>query len=474
MLRPFARVSTAVSIAAAITLCSVAVGQATTQLASTKYDTSYQNAGVLLLPQMPRTVGQIARTCDVSGDHLNIAGRFGPSATGGYGKWSTTQKLATTSIKLTPRQPMMLGIAEVSWHTQRIPTDHSVVSQDFDSGGGFAYVTRSVKKGNADKFKIFRVLPNGRRDAKFGNNGYVSVTVAGLKSTFAGLLRVIALPGSKVQFMVQTPSNDVILRFKSTGKPDAGWGSGGVVTLPPARTKLNGPNYGGAPPLDAATPTPDGGLLVAANQLPGGTASGVLGLVKLSNRGKVDVEWGDKGFWRPPAPKVTTYGTLGQTVLTSIRKGGDYAVLYGDSVDRDGSGQVDLKLAYVDSDSGVTTLFNDKAASYPYGGDGGAPDDNPWIMRESASGTIFGYAGSEYGAPGGTFGGEATRFSADTDKAVNTATISNSGFATGAFAVDPKAKYLYFCGAEGVTSKRTKIVANREQRKAIAIRRVKL
>src|SRR4029079_12964304 len=122
MLRPFARLWTTTTIAAALVLSSVTVAQA-----ATKFDTSYQNAGTLQLPVIQGLYGQVAQTCDVSGKNLNIAGRFGYNQPGLPGPWTKAQKLATTSIKLRPRQNMMLGIAEVSWRKQRIPTGQVVI-----------------------------------------------------------------------------------------------------------------------------------------------------------------------------------------------------------------------------------------------------------------------------------------------------------------------------------------------------------
>ncbi|MBI2691044.1 MAG: hypothetical protein HYX29_03760 [Solirubrobacterales bacterium] len=470
MPRPFARLSTAITIAAALVLCAGAVAQA-----STKFDTSYQNAGTLQLPTIKGLYGQVTQTCDVSGKNLNIAGRFGFNNPGLPGPWSTDQQLATTAIKLRPRQNMMLGIAEVSWRKQRIPTGQIVLAEDFDSQGGFAYVTRSQRKSLRGDLKLFRVLPNGRRDAKFGNKGYISITIAGFDRLQPLGFRVIALPGSKVAVLAQTASKQLVLRYLRTGKPDTDWGAKGIVELPAPAA------YGGTPltAVDSATMTPDGGMLISANSLPGNPTSGVLGVLKLTRNGKPDPKWARSGYWTPPAagkPKRITsgYTTPGQTLITSIRKSGDYAVLYADAANTEVGVASELKLAYVDKDSGVTTLFNEKAGYYSNGGDGGFPDANPWILRESSAGTIFAHAQSFYGSPGGTLLGEAARFSADADQQVTQQDLSNAGFATGDFAVDPATKFLYFCGSIGVTSTKTKDARKREQRKTVAVRRIKL
>lgn len=472
MLRPPARRITAVSTAAVLVLCSFAVAQAA---AATKFDTSYQNAGTLQLPVIKGVYGQVSQTCEVSGRNLNIAGRFGFNQPDLPGPWTTQQQLATTSIKLRPRQNMMLGIAEVSWRKQRIPTGQIVLAEDFDSQGGFAYVTRSQKKSLRKELKLFRVLPGGRRAPKFGNKGYISITVDGFDAARPAGIRLIALPGSKVLLLAQTADKQFAYRFAKDGKADKTWGTNGVV-------ELAAPTPYTATPLklvDSATMTPDGGLLLSANSLPGKPASGVLGILKLTASGKPDSKWAKDGFWTPPAagkPKrsTTPYTVTGQSLLTTVRKNGDYAVLYADGVTADLGTLSDLKLAYVDKDSGVTTLYNEEAGTYSNGGDGGFPDASPWILRESSAGTVFAHAESFYDSPGGTFTGEAARFSADTDKQVAGQDLTNTGFATGDFAVDAAAKYLYFCGSIGVTSTKTKDAAKREQRKSVAVRRIKL
>jgi hypothetical protein len=470
MHRPFARLSTAVSIAAAFVLLAAAVAQG-----ATKWDTSYQNAGTLQLPTIKGLYGQVTQTCEVSGKNLNIAGRFGYNQPGLPGPWTTEQQLATTSIKLRPRQNMMLGIAEVSWRKQRIPTGQIVLGEGFDSDGGFAYVTRSQRKSLRDQLKLFRILPSGRRDAKFGNRGYISITVKGFDASRPAGFKVIALPKGKVLLIAQTADTQVLLRYAKDGKPDGSWGNKGVV-------ELAAPSYYGGTPLkavDSATTTPDGGLLISANSLPGKTSSGVLGVLRLTAAGRPDTKWAKDGYWTPPAankPKRITsaYTITGQTLLTSIRKSGDFAVLYADAADTDVGVASELKLAYVDKDSGVTTLFNEKAGYYSNGGDGGFPDAQPWILSETSAGTEFAHADSFYDGPGGTFIGESARFTADSDQQASSQTLSNDGFATGDFAVDPAAKFLYFCGSLGVTSAKTKDAKKRSQRKTVAVRRIKL
>ncbi|MBJ7353336.1 MAG: hypothetical protein JHC98_00790 [Thermoleophilaceae bacterium] len=471
MLRPFARSVAAVSLAGALMLGATSV----TQSATTKFDTSYQNAGTLQLPTIKGVYGQVAQSCEISGRSLNIAGRFGYSQPGLPGPWTTEQQLATASIKVRPRQKMMLGIAEVNWRKQRIPTDQIVLGNDFDSQGGFAYVTRSQRKSLRAKLKLFRVLPSGRRDPKFGTRGFISITIAGFDQSRPAGFRVIALAGGKVVVLAQTSDTQVLLKYAKDGKPDASWGNKGVVELAAPKaytaTPLNA--------LDSATVTSDGGMLISASSLPGKPAGSALGVLKLGASGKPDSKWAGDGLWTPPAagkPKRITsaYTITGQSLMTTIRKNGDYAILYADGASVDTGTYSELKLAYVDEDSGVTTLFNEEAGLYFNGGDGGFPDAQPWILRESSAGTVFAHADSFYDSPGGTFLGHAARFSADADVQVNDQDISNSGFATGAFAVDPAAKYLYFCGSLGVTSVKTKDARKREQRKTVAVRRIKL
>ncbi|MFT4049404.1 MAG: hypothetical protein QM648_06135, partial [Solirubrobacterales bacterium] len=147
---------------AALALICAAAAPAFSQ-AATKYDTSYQNGGMLLLPQVRGVYGQVAQTCDVAGGKLHIAGRFGSNTPGAPSTWLKTQSLATTAVTVSKRQPMNLGIADVRWTKQRIPTGQIVLDQNFDSDGGFAYATAVSKSSQLSKLKIFRVSSTGRR-----------------------------------------------------------------------------------------------------------------------------------------------------------------------------------------------------------------------------------------------------------------------------------------------------------------------
>jgi hypothetical protein len=471
MNRMLIRLSLTLALVAACSLCAASWAGA-----ATNYDTSFQNGGTLLLPQVSGEYGQVAQSCSVSGDHLNIAGRFGFDSRNPYGLWSDSQKLAVTSIKIRPRQPMMLGIASVHWQAQRIPTRHVVLGQSFDNDGGFAYATRSQAKPLRTKLKLFRVLPSGRRNPKFGHSGYISFTVPGFDSTRPVGFRVIALPAGNVFAIAQTSDSQYVLRFTRTGAADPAWGKDGVVKLVAPKSTFLVPGLPG--PVESASVTPEGGLLITADNAPGKTSNGTRGLLKLTAAGNVASSWATDGYWTPPAPKPsfgqTAAGTaIGRAVLAANRSGG-YAVLYTDIESFDGSSTSHLRLAYVDGTSGVTTLFNDEVGRYSAGGDGGTPDAQPWVLGPSSAGPIFARAESNFMDPDGT-SLEAARYTTDTERAAARASFSAPDFAANALAVDHGSKNLYLCGSFGTTSKRASLVdAKREQRRAVAVRRVKL
>ncbi|MBJ7458301.1 MAG: hypothetical protein JHD02_03855 [Thermoleophilaceae bacterium] len=470
MHRQIARLSLVATLAAACTLCASAWASA----ATAKFDTSYQNGGTVQLPQVRGVFGQVVQSCEISGDRLNVAGRFGPNENGMPTAWKRDQALATTAIKIRPRQPMTLGVADVRWHKQRIPSGQVVLDQDFDSDGGFAYVTHSTRKALRTKMKLFRILPNGRRNANFGHNGYVSITIPSFTSESPEGFRVIALPAGKVLLLAQNSNRLYVLRFTRRGRPDKTWGTGGSISL-------NGPTTEAHFPLsvtDAATALPGGGLLVPANAIPGQPTTGTVGLLKLTATGARDLKWADKGFWRTPAagtPKgdKEPYTYVGNTLLTAVRKGGGFAVLWADTTSAEDSSESDLKLAYVSETSGVTELFNDEVGYHATGGDGGFPDSEPWALGESVNGTVVAQAESFYGRVSNTYG-VAGRFSPDANQPITEASANAKGFPTDAFAIDPKTTNLYFCGSLGSTSSKSTVRANRDQRKSIAIRRVKL
>lgn len=440
--------------------------------AATKYDSSYQNGGTLLLPAIKGVYGQVASRCAVSGKRLHIAGRFGHNEPGLPTDWSTGHALALTSVKINPRQSMELGVARVRWTKQRIPTGHVVVASDFDPDGGFAYVTRSNRSATTrQELKLFRVDSSARRVKAFGKKGYITVTVAGLTQSTPYGLRVIALAKGKVLLIAQTKTAQILLRYTKSGKPDSTWGSGGAVELP-APKELP---YLPVNEVDSATVTSGGGLLISASGTPTNPQPDKLGLLKLSASGNVVSDWADNGFWTPPPPKPgSTYSAAGWSLLTTVRKGGDFAAIYADSKSQEIGTLFDLKLAYVDEETGVTTATTENVGSFYNGGDDGFPGAEPWSLGLSSTGPIFAMVRSFYESPGGSFFGKASRFSPSSGKIATTRAISNSGFATGAFATDPTSKNLYFCGSFGTTSKKAKKRAMREQRKNVAIRRVTL
>ncbi len=437
--------------------------------AATKFDTSYQNGGTLLLPQMRGVYGQVTHTCGISGKNLHIAGRFGRNEPGFPSGWNTNQALALTSVKISHRQPMSLGVATVRWRKQRIPTHHVVVGSDFDPDGGFAYATQWKKKSELTKLKVFRVDAAGSRVKGFGRNGYITLGIAALAKSQG--IRVLALPRGKVLLLIQTKSMTILMRFTAKGKADQTWGSGGIVELPAPTSFVATPLRA----VDSASETEGGGLLIAASGTPTSPAPGTLGILRLSASGKVVTSWADGGFWTPPAAAdPSKYAVTGRSLMTVTRKGGDYAVLYADVKSEEIGATSELRIAYVDEEIGVTTASNADAGSYYNGGDEGFPDANPWTLGTSSAGPVFAFAQSRFDSPGGTFLGRASRYTTNTAKRAASQALSNTGFATSTFAVDPASRHLYFCGAFGVTSVKAKRPERREQRKYVAVRRITL
>lgn len=440
--------------------------------AATKYDTSYQNGGTLLLPAIKGIYGQVAQTCEVAGKSLHVAGRFGYNGISAPSGWSKRQSLAVTSVRVASRQPMTLGVARVKWKKQRIPTGHTVLSSDFDTAGGFAYITSAYRKADRkNRIVLFRVAPNGRRVSSFGRNGYVTITDSESASFSNSNLRVIALANGKVLLLAQSKKAQVLMRLTAKGKADSSWGSGGVVELPLPKALP----YLPVDSLDSASVTADGGVLIAASGTPTNPQPTKLGVLKLTASGKVASGWADNGFWTPPVPKVASvYSSVGLSLLTTERKGGDLSVLYGDVSEVELGSEFDLKVAYVDEETGVTTSSSESLGTYYNGGDDGFPDGAPWLLGASSGGPIFALVASYYENPGGSFRGEAVRLGQSNATLETRRGINNTGFATGAFATDPASKYLYFCGTFGSTSKKAKNPLMRAQRKNVAIRRMAL
>lgn len=435
--------------------------------AATKYDTSYQNGGMLLLPAIKGVYGQNARTCAVSGKRLYVAGAFGSLNANGR------TALATTSVSVQPRQPMTLGVANVRWKKQRIPSKSTIDSSDYDTSGGFAYLTspEAQPKSGADKLTIFRIAKTGNRVKSFGRNGYVTVSIPRTSSKDSLYLRVIALPKGKVFLLTQDKSGLVVRKFTSRGKLDSTWGKEGITTLPTPAA------FEGTPlsPLDAASETSDGGLFIPASGTPTAPQPNVLGLIKLTGAGEVDSTWANAGLWTPPLPAAPpTYDINGRTLLTAEEPGGSLAVVYADAMNEDLGIDSSLKLIRVDVKTGMINSAIHGVGDYYNGGDTGFPDAEPWSLAATARGAVFSFAASDYERPGGSFRGAITEISAKAHSPIIRRGINNSGFATGAFAADPAQPYVYLCGSYGLTSSRTSSAVNRNQRKNVAIKRIKL
>lgn len=435
--------------------------------ATTKFDSSYQNGGMLLLPAIKGVYGQNTRTCVVAGKRLYIAGAFGSlNVNGGTA-------LATTSVSIQPRQPMTLGVANVRWKKQRVPSKSSIQSSDYDTSGGFAYVTspdRQPKTG-ADRVTIFRIAKTGNRVKSFGRNGYVTVSLPRTSSKDSPYTRVIALPKGKVFLLTQSKAGLVVRKFTSRGKLDSTWGSEGVATLA-TPAAFEGTPLG---PLDAASETSDGGLLVPASGTPTAPQPNVLGLIKLTGAGEIDSSWANAGLWTPPLPAAPpTYDINGRTLLTAEEPGGTYAIVYADAMNEDLGIDSSLKLIRVDAKTGKLNSAVHGVGDYYNGGDDGFPDADPWALTATQRGAVFAFAASFYTRVGGSFRGAITEISAKPKSPIIRRDVNNSGFATGAFAADPAQPFVYLCGSYGLTSSRMRDDVKRDQRKNVAIRRVKL
>lgn len=445
------------------------LGGGASRATAVNYDPGYQNGGTLQLPMPHGVFGQVARECAIGGDRLNLAARFGYNDPASARPWSRWQKLAVSSISLRPSQAMRDGIAAVRWHRQRIPTGHIVLSQSFDSLGGFAYVTHSPRPSQAARLKLFRVLTNGNRDAAFGGRGYISVTVAGLtgRAGISDAVRVTARRGGGVQLVVQTANRQVIMRFTRSGRPDKRWAKNGALTLaaakPPAVTSAS------------ASITPDGGLLIAADALPGKPAGDVVGALRFDSGGRLVGGWADGGFWRPPVPGGAAAGSAqlpARVLLTSVRADGDFAMAYTNPATADPTTPLQFKVAYVSRKTGVTTLFND-AVGQAVASTAGVPSAQPQVLGESSSGTIFAHAVSFFDDLAATRG-QATRLSTDGALPAGHSRLDIKGFAIGALAVDRRSRFLYLCGAQGLTPKSAKYPRRSRQLESVAVRRVKL
>lgn len=89
------------------------------------------------------------------------------------------------------------------------------------------------QESRADKFIVQRFLPNGKPDASFGTNGLVKFTSPfsiGFPTLSAGQIKV--KPNGKIVLVARLNTTTVLGQFRATGHADRSFGKGGLLQSP--------------------------------------------------------------------------------------------------------------------------------------------------------------------------------------------------------------------------------------------------
>lgn len=427
-------------------------------IAAPDFDTKFGGSGTLRLPKFGSS-GALVRTCEVTGGHLRFAGVFGPYNADVPEKWQRGQRFATTAVRISSKQKTRRGVARVVWRSQPVPAGEVLSGSDFDSRGRLAFATRNEDAvAKRELVHVFRRSSAGKAITGFGTRGRATVQIPGFtQKRYAAKsasydFRVIALDNGGVLLLVQTVDKQVAIRLDAAGRPDQSWGTGGRVELPiPAQNW----QVWSLKSFDAASVTPDGGLLLASSPAPDAPLQAGIGLLRLAADGTPLSSWGSDGFWAAPASLQDSLTYPGRVMKTHVTAGGDIAVLYGEGrrEDDDTISEFGLRIAYVSGAAGTTKSAPTSFATYVYGGDSQDWSAEPWLLGELAGGTAFASVRSVFGGRPGSFLGGAGQFSKADASQRGWKQLGFHKFGVGAFAADPATNKLYLCG--GVESRLT-------------------
>jgi uncharacterized delta-60 repeat protein len=144
-----------------------------------------------------------------------------------------------------------------------------------------------------NEFQLVRLLADGRLDRAFGKGGFATAVVgrnAAVGSSFAsGLAREpdgsLVVGGTAT--IGDTARTVALVRFKSNGRLDASFGTGGIVEMPAVDGEAT---FGGV------VARPDGSLVAAGCDFSGQTTGDRLFLYRLTPDGTPDPGWGTNGI----------------------------------------------------------------------------------------------------------------------------------------------------------------------------------
>jgi uncharacterized delta-60 repeat protein len=169
---------------------------------------------------------------------------------------------------------------------------------------------------------LVRFLPNGARDAAFGNGGFAALPDLGIPSIHPGL--AVQSDGKLVWAGEATAANGTsgafaVVRFTANGTLDQGFGTGGLATSTFANSSVQG--------AQTVLEQPDGKILAGGAVLFGGRPPrDIGGLVRFNANGSIDTGFGSGGQELVPSSNPVLASVIGVTAL-GLDAGGDIFTL---------------------------------------------------------------------------------------------------------------------------------------------------
>jgi uncharacterized delta-60 repeat protein len=206
---------------------------------------------------------------------------------------------------------------------------------------------------------LVRFLPNGARDATFGNGGFAALPNLGIPSTRPGLA---VQPDDKLVWAGEATANNgtnaafAVVRFNANGTLDQGFGVGGLATTTFANALVQG--------AQTVLVQPDGKIVAGGEALFGGRPpKDIGGLVRFNADGSIDNGFGAGGQELVPNSNPVLASVIGVTAL-GLDANGDIFTLPS-HLEFSPAGQPDATL----TPAAITTASHSGAATFlPSGG----------------------------------------------------------------------------------------------------------
>ena len=141
-----------------------------------------------------------------------------------------------------------------------------------------------------DRFMMLRMFPDGRSDPSFGKRGFAISNVAPQRGEAASPTDLALLPGGRILLSGNIDGKlrryVALARYRPDGRPDRGFGDGGVVRTRSSRTLAT----------EAMSVRRDGRITLAGYRTPQ-NAHAQVAVLRYLPSGRPDPEFGDEGIF---------------------------------------------------------------------------------------------------------------------------------------------------------------------------------